>query len=712
MVTLNNEQRKIIYHVKKGKNVVVDAVAGTGKTTVTLKIAKSNSVKKVLQLTYNKSLKHEVREKIKKEKITNIKVHTYHSLAYNYYSNKGHKDIEIHRIVEENKKILKEIEEFDILIIDEAQDMTKLYFKLIVKYLKDYGKKVQIVILGDYMQGLYEFKGSDVRFLTLGCEIWKESGLLKSNKFRLCTMKTSYRITNQMCEFINKVMIGNERMKANREGAKVNYIRNNRQNIEKIVYNDIKKLLDEGVKPNDIFILGGSIKGEKSNIRRLENMLVEKDVPCHVPMMENENMDERVVNGKIVFSTLHSVKGRERKYVYLVGFDNSYFRYYGRDMDREICPNTLYVGCTRGSEELNVLEGDNFPGDRPLEFLKLSHLDMKKEEYINFRGMHQTYFKKIDENEFNQRVKITATDLIKFLSVNVYEEISNILEKIVVIENKAEEPIEIPSIIQTKNGNFEEVSDLNGIVITSIYYDMLKEIWDESDQNILLELIEEKLIELKGKNQKFLQPYLEKMPEKIETIEEYLYMANINQAIQESLYFRLKQIEENEYNWLPAEVIQECKDRLKKTISADSVEKKPLIEENIMHSSWEDEHIEIDELLKEEFMEIFRFTGRIDLITDTILWELKCTSEITTEHILQLIIYAWLYEMRPDYTEEKKKEYKLFNIKTGELIRIDATKEDLTDIIKILLRNRFQKESKKSDEEFIRTCKEILNNKK
>ena len=273
----------------------------------------------------------------------------------------------------------------------------------------------------------------------------------------------------------------------------------------------------------------------------------------------------------------------------------------------------------------------------------------------------------------------------------------------------AEEPIEIPSIIQTKNGNFEEVSDLNGIVITSIYYDMLKEIWDEDEKNILLELIEEKLVELKGKNQQFLQEYLEKMPEKIETTEEYLYMANINQAIQESLYFRLKQIEDNEYNWLPEEVVQECKDRLKNTISIDNIIKKPLIEENVMHNSWEDEHTEIDDLLKEDFMEIFRFTGRIDLITDTILWELKCTSEITTEHILQLIIYAWLYEMRPDYSEEKKKQYKLFNIKTGELIKIDATKEDLTDIIKILLKNRYQKENKKPDEEFIKTCREILN---
>lgn len=710
MVTLNNEQRKIIYHVKKGKNVVVDAVAGTGKTTVILSIAKRIRVKKVLQLTYNKSLKHEVREKIEKEKIKNIRVHTYHSLAYNYYSHKGHKDIEIHRVIENNKELLKEIENFDILIIDEAQDMTKLYFKLIVKFIKDYGKKIQIVILGDYMQGLYEFKGSDIRFLTLGCEIWKESGILNSNKFKFCTMKTSYRITNEMCKFINKVMIGKERMMADRKGEKVSYIRNNRQNIEKIVYNEIKKLLNDGVKPNEIFILGGSIKGEKSNIRRLENMLVENNIPCHVPMLENENIDERVINGKIVFSTFHSVKGRERSYVFIVGFDNNYFRFYGRDMNREICPNTLYVGCTRGSKELYVLEGDNFPGDRPLEFLQLSHIDMKKEEYINFRGIHQTYYKKIDENEFNQRVKITATDLIKFLSVNVYEEISNILEKIVIIEKEAEEPIEIPSIIQTKNGNFEEVSDLNGIVITSIYYDMLKEIWDENEKNILLELIEEKLIELKGKNQQFLQEYLEKMPEKIETTEEYLYMANINQAIQESLYFRLKQIEENEYNWLPEEVVQECKDRLKIAISSDSVEKRPLIEENIMHSSWEDEHIEIDEILKEEFMEIFRFTGRIDLITDTVLWELKCTSEITTEHILQLIIYAWLYEMRPDYSEEKKKQYKLFNIKTGELIKINATKEDLTDIIKILLKNRYQKENKKPDEEFIKTCREILNN--
>ena len=705
MVKLNKEQSKVIYNAKKGYNIVVNAVAGTGKTTTIISLGKRLKDKKILQLTYNKSLKHEVRSKIEQKKINNILVETYHSLAYNYYSRSGYTDIEINRIVNENKELIKKIEDFDILVIDEAQDMTYLYYQLIVKFIKDYGKLIQIIILGDNMQGLYEFKGSDTRFLTLAQEIWKESNQLVNKKFKLCTMKTSYRITNQMCDFINNVLIGSERMKANRDDTTVNYIRNNRQNIEKIVYSEISRLLESGVKPNEIFVLCGSVKGEKSNIRRLENMLVENNVPCHVPMLENENIDDRVINGKVGFSTFHSVKGRERKYVLVMGFDNSYFRFYGRDLDRSECPNTLYVACTRGSKTLYLFENDSNPGDRPLEFLKLNHLDMKKENYIKFRGMHQTYFQKIDENEFVQKVRITATDLIKFVSISVIQEIGIILDKIVVVENKPEEMIDIPNIIETTNGYFEEVSDLNGIAISSIYYDMLKDVWDDNNKNILLELIEDKLEEISEKKRKFLNEYIENLPEKVESVEDYLYMANVLLAMQESLFFKLKQIGKEEYNWLNEDIIEKCKYRLRKVISTDCQNKKPLIEEDIMHSSWEDEHVKIDDVLEEEFIETIRFTGRVDLITDTVLWELKCTTELTLDHILQLVIYAWLYQMRPNYNEETdKKIFKLFNIKTGEIIRIDASLDELQDIVVLLLKNRYNKDKKISDQEFINRC--------
>ena len=50
---LNEEQQYIIDNIKKGKNVMVDAVAGTGKTTVVLSLAEELSKKNLLQITFN-----------------------------------------------------------------------------------------------------------------------------------------------------------------------------------------------------------------------------------------------------------------------------------------------------------------------------------------------------------------------------------------------------------------------------------------------------------------------------------------------------------------------------------------------------------------------------------------------------------------------------------------------------------------------------------
>ncbi|MGA1049604.1 MAG: hypothetical protein ACO3UU_16490, partial [Minisyncoccia bacterium] len=200
----------------------------------------------------------------------------------------------------------------------------------------------------------------------------------------------SFRITNQMRNFVNEIMLGEDRMNSCREGAIVTYVRNYRSNISRVVYAEITKLLENGVNPSDIFVLGGSVKGANSNIRRLENTLVEKDIPCHVPMLEGDKIDDRVIDGKVVFSTFHSVKGRQRKYVFIVGFDNAYFRFNARTLPRDVCPNTLYVAATRATQGLYLLESNNYPTDRPLEFLKKSHIEMKKCDYIHFKGHHQT----------------------------------------------------------------------------------------------------------------------------------------------------------------------------------------------------------------------------------------------------------------------------------------------------------------------------------
>ena len=65
------EQTQIINKLETN-NIVVDAVAGSGKTTTNLHIAKQYSNKSILLLTYNKDLKLDSRKKALFYNLTNL----------------------------------------------------------------------------------------------------------------------------------------------------------------------------------------------------------------------------------------------------------------------------------------------------------------------------------------------------------------------------------------------------------------------------------------------------------------------------------------------------------------------------------------------------------------------------------------------------------------------------------------------------------------
>ena len=702
---LNQEQQNIVEQIANDNNVFVDAVAGTGKTTTILALAERLKDKQMLQITYNKALKHEVREKIKARELNNLDIHTYHSLCFSYYSNSGYTDVEMYKVLKVNMKPVRPIPSIDVLIIDEAQDMTNLYFRFVLKYLKDLKQKVVLLVLGDVMQGLYEFKGSDSRYLSLVPEIWNTK-FLKKKTFVKATMKMSYRITNEISDFVNNVMIGHERMNACRSDEKVKYIRNSKTMLLRVVYGCIMKLFEEGVKAQDIFILGPSVKGSKSIIRRLENMLVQKNIACHVPLLELEGGDERVCKGKIVFSTFHSVKGRERDYVFVANFDKSYFTYYGRNLSKEVCPNTIYVAATRAKKGLYLLEGDTGKYDGPLQFLKKSHIEMKKEPYVDFRGTPQSLFSDKPEEEYVHEF-VTPTELIKFIPVEVIEELSNLVDKMFICESESGDELDIPNVIETKNGYYEEVSDLNGIAIPAMYYDELKCIFGGYEEmrledSVLYDMIDE--TKYNGTQlDMFILEHIQKLPEVITSTTDYLKMASINFAIQESLYYRLKQIDEEDYNWLTESVVKNSLDRLKNTIAYDCQKEEPSAEASIYEYKNEDLYTKIDEETRSYIpKKKFRFSARVDLITETTVWEIKTTSELTIDHKLQLIIYAWLWEMRPN---KEEKVFRLYNIKNNHLLRLNASLKELNEIIKKILKSRYLTSVAKSDKEFITHCK-------
>jgi hypothetical protein len=706
MNPISDEQAIVLTNTKNGQNTIVDAVAGSGKSTTVLSIAAALTTQKIIQFTYNSMLRCEIKEKTQQLKISNLDIHTYHSMAVKYYYSSAHTDTGIRHILATNMKPRIHIPKKDLIVIDEAQDMTPLYFQLIIKYTMDMNHPFQLIVLGDFMQGLYEFKGADTRFLTLASKIWAEHPRLKSNIFNECCLKTSYRITDQMSNFINDVMLGETRLVSCREGPlKVHYFRNLQKNLENTVIYHINRLLSEGAQPSDFFILGASVKGPNSPIRKMENVLVERGIPCHVPMFESDTIDEKVIHKKVVFCTFHSVKGRQRKYVFVLGFDQGYMRFYGRDLDQDQCPSTLYVACTRGTHGLFLLERTNYETDRPLEFLKKDQFEMRKMPDVEFKGTPYFPMYKTPEIEVEQEVQkhiITPTDLIKFIPEEVLEEITPILNTLFKIVKPKTVELDIPTVIETKEGLFEEVSDLNGLAIPAMYYDHLS---DEGTTNVLYEMILIIMDELKDSEHAFLKTIVSQLPVEYKTPADYLFLANVYTAFQEKLYFKLKQITREDYTWLTDDMFKKCKARLNKTIGSECETSRPLIEKTIIHQSQELEHENIDLFLSEYFINTlkFRFTARADLITQTTLWEIKCVREITMDHQLQVIIYAWLLRMK-----SIEKEVKIFNIRTGEIQLLDATKEELDYIVVSLLQGKYQKNEKKSDAEFLNECRNII----
>jgi len=159
------EQEEIIKFLSNN-NVVIQAVAGSGKTTTALHIAKNFKDKKILLLTFNKKLQQETENKVKEGKLKNLTVKTFHSFAGQVYNNICKTTNDIQNNLESNLTV-KSVD-YDIFIIDEAQDLNIIFYKLLIKTFANHQKEkdFRIVVLGDVNQSIYEFLEADSRFLS------------------------------------------------------------------------------------------------------------------------------------------------------------------------------------------------------------------------------------------------------------------------------------------------------------------------------------------------------------------------------------------------------------------------------------------------------------------------------------------------------------------------------------------------------------------
>ena len=617
------EQNNIIQQLLLNNNVVVDSVAGSGKTTCNLHIAKYFHNKHILLLTYNSKLKLETREKATKLGLHNIEVHSYHSFCVKYYDKLCFTDTIINEIIK-TKKIPSKQFNFHLIVPDEAQDITSLYYELICKIYKDNkNTNTNICIFGDKKQSIFDFNKADQRFIEYASELFN----FNSNNWIKCNLSVSFRITYEMSLFINKCLLKEERIISNKiTNNKPRYIIcdcfGDRLGTSSRTFEEVKYYFNLGYKPSDIFILAPSIKSEKSPVRQLENKIKREmpNVMVYVPTNDDEKLDEELLEGKIIFSTFHQTKGLERKVVIIFNFDNSYFEFYKKDANPCICSNELYVATTRGIEHLTLFHHYN---NEYLHFIDKLNIQI----YCHFEDT-EIYLKPNDKSLKN--IDTSITDIIKYLPQNIIDECFNQLDIITSHTHKISK-INIPLKISNEETT-ESVSGITGIAIPSMFELKIK------NKMSIFELLVETDFEKKVINNGCLIQLDNKLKQKTHNLndidiknvssQELLYISNCWNTYKNGYLFKIYQI--TNYEWLEEKNLTECINRLNElNISANSLFEYRLETENEI------------ELLNRKLI------GFIDCIDkeNNIVYEFKCVQKLEKEHYLQLALYMYMYEL-------------------------------------------------------------------
>lgn len=393
---LTGEQQNFINYALRGKNILVDACVGSGKTTAIQQLCMAfPKNKRVLYLTYNKLLKIDAKEKIIGRNIT---VTNYHGFAYSCLIRVGIKAgiSDLIQVFLDNKP---NIGKYDLLVLDEYQDIDQEISKMLT-YIKANNPQIQIVAVGDMKQKIYDKTTLDVKSF-----IDEFVGDCEELEFTQC-FRLSGNIAQMLGRVWEKKIIG-----VNPE-CKVSYLSKNQ----------IVRFLAEQ-QPKDILCLG-SRNGLMSQVLNIledkyKSKYNKKTVFASISDNDRSGSTEPSKETAI-FTTYDSSKGLERKICVVFDFTESYWAV-RRDMPEqkyEIIRNIFCVAASRGKNQIIFVEHDE-------EMLSEKSLSTPNDTNHKFKNMQIS-------DMFDFKYKEDVEECYKLLNV---KKIHRDNHKVISIEN-------------------------------------------------------------------------------------------------------------------------------------------------------------------------------------------------------------------------------------------------------------------------------------